>query len=335
MKRNLRLRTIGFISAFHCASSFTATPRLAPARPAAATVGLRRRLVHVRATSPAEGSDVRTTDWVIENLEDDGRSITSADPLRAGEGDTLPPEGLAIGNVRIFAAAAAGGEGDGDENGTDDDGRHRVRLLLGRNGWGTGVHPTTRLCLEWIADSISHGDVLLDYGCGSGILSVAALHAGAARCVGVDVEAEALVAAGRNAALNGWDEGRFRGMHTREVLPREACPPSGADVCVANILVGQLVRPSMVAAIVTNVREGGLLCLSGIRPGGEVESLLEAYGDCVEWLDEQYAELSAAETENCLESYGFDCGRWARLVGRKRTVQGDGFIEQMSDLAVS
>ena len=143
----------------------------------------------------------------------------------------------------------------------------------------------------------------------------------------------------RNLLLNGFsgaDGSRFRGLHTREVLPYEICRPRGVDVCVANILVGQLVRPSMVAAIVTNLQEGGLVCLSGIRPGGEVDSLKKAYGESIEWLEEDYAELSANETVGCIESYGFDCGSWARLVGRKKV--GDGsinFIEQMSDLAVS
>mmetsp|Transcript_4737 Transcript_4737/g.9154 ORF Transcript_4737/g.9154 Transcript_4737/m.9154 type:complete len:335 (-) Transcript_4737:187-1191(-) len=286
------------------------------------------------------------TDWVIEDLEDDNQSITSADPIKAGEGDTLPANGLAIGKVKIFGASNSP-EYEYDDNDTTinerndgsyniDDGFYPIYLLLGRNGWGTGVHPTTRLCLEWLCDAIQPGDVLLDYGCGSGILSIASLHMGASRCVGVDVEAEALVTAERNLALNGWDaDGRFQGRHTREVLPYDVCPPRGVDVCVANILVGQLVRPSMVAAIVTNLQEGGLLCLSGIRPA-QVDALKGAYGGSIEWLDDQYAELSADETSNSIESYGFDCGRWARLIGRKRVGDGDSsFIEQMSDLAVS
>jgi ribosomal protein L11 methylase PrmA len=181
----------------------------------------------------------------------------------------------------------------------------------------------------------SGGEVLLDYGCGSGILSIAALHMGAARCVGVDVEAEALVSAERNVHLNGYSEAAFEGLHTREVVPYALCTPVGVDVCVANILIGQLVRGSMVAAIVSNLVPGALLCLSGIRPD-EVDSLKAAYSDHMEWLDDQYAELSASETEGSLESYGFDCGRWARLVGRKTVGAGrDRDIISMSELAVS
>ncbi|KAL9181332.1 hypothetical protein ACHAXT_010137 [Thalassiosira profunda] len=304
------MRAVIFLTAAHAAAFTSLPPATVP-------------ICNARWRASASSSDL--TDWVIENLEDDG-SITSADPIKAGEGDTLPAEGLEIGKVRIYAASQS------PENGGDiSDAEYPIYLLLGRNGWGTGVHPSTRLCLEWICNSIRDGDILLDYGCGSGILSIASLHMGGSRCIGVDVEAEALVTAERNFALNGFDaDGRFQGLHTREVLPYEVCPPRGADVCVANILIGQLVRPSMVAAIVTNLK-GGLLCLSGIRPG-EIDSLKEAYGD-IEWLDDQYAELSADETTNCIETYGFDCGRWARLVGRKKTEGGSSFIEQMSDLA--
>jgi hypothetical protein len=75
-----------------------------------------------------------------------------------------------------------------------------------------------------------------------------------------------------------------------------------------------------------------LLCLSGIRPD-EVDSLKAAYKDHMEWLDDQYDELSASETQGSLE---FDCGRWARLVGRKTAGAGhDRDIETMSELAVS
>jgi len=80
-----------------------------------------------------------------------------------------------------------------------------IRLLVGRSGWGTGVHPTTRLCLEWLAreEVIIGGESILDYGCGSGVLSIAALGLGASMAVGVDVEAEALVTCQANIELNG------------------------------------------------------------------------------------------------------------------------------------
>jgi ribosomal protein L11 methylase PrmA len=246
---------------------------------------------------------------------------------------------LCIGKVRILAAGSQYNDNDDNDDDNKDDDKEddlqTIRLLVGRNGWGTGIHPTTRLCLEWVCDTVQGGEVLLDYGCGSGILSIAALHMGAARCVGVDVEAEALVSAERNVHLNGYSEARYEGLHTREVVPYALCTPLGVDICVANILIGQLVRGSMVSAIVSNLVPGALLCLSGIRPD-EVDSLKAAYKDHMEWLDDEYAELSASETEGSLESYGFDCGRWARLVGRKTAGAGrDHDIQSMSELAVS
>jgi len=282
-----------------------------------------RNVSRLHNSAPPQGGSSKLTEWVVENLESEGSSITSSSTIKAGENDSLPESGLCIGKVRILAA-------DSSFEAVDD--LQPIKLLIGRNGWGTGVHPTTRLCLEWICDVVQGGETLLDYGCGSGVLSIAALHMGAARSVGVDVEAEALVTAERNLQLNGYDEGRFEGLHTREVLPYDICP-TGVDLVVANILIGQLVRPSMVAAIVSNMAAGALLCLSGIRPN-EVDSLKQAYGVYMEWIDDQYAELSATETEGSLESYGFDCGRWARLVGRKVSTN-DRDIEAMSELAVS
>lgn len=275
-----------------------------------------------------QSDKTKLTDWVVENLEGDMmESITSSSQNKAGENDTLPTDGLPIGKVRIFAA--------GGDVADERDSLTPVRLLLGRNGWGTGVHPTTRLCLEWLcrSDVVQGGEVVLDYGCGSGVLSIAALHMGASRAVGVDVEAEALITAERNLELNCYED-RFEGFHTREIVPYCLCRPSGVDICVANILVGQLVRPSMVSAIVTNMAPGGLLCLSGIRPA-EVESLKAAYGDyVVEWMEDHYAELSASASEMSLESYGFDCGTWSRLVGRVKDSRALD-IETMSESAVS
>ena len=88
----------------------------------------------------------------------------------------------------------------------------------------------------------------------------------------------------------------------------------------------------MVSAIVTNLAPGGLLCLSGIRPK-EVDSLKAAYDDHIDWIDENYGELSAIDTEGSVESYGFDCGTWSRVVGRLKSGGIDS--RAMSELAVS
>jgi 2-polyprenyl-3-methyl-5-hydroxy-6-metoxy-1,4-benzoquinol methylase len=275
------------------------------------------------------------TDWVVQNLESSNSTITSRSSVKAGENDTLPVDGLVIGNLRILAS-------DSDYESEDNDDCIPIRLLVGRNGWGTGVHPTTRLCLEWICQTIHGGETVLDYGCGSGILSIAALRLGANTCYGVDIEAEALVSAVRNvqnnACSNITNDGTtlFQPLHTREVLPFGIHGPKGVDVCIANILIGQLLRPSMIAALISNIAPGGLLCLSGIRPGDQIDSLKRAYGPHVEWLLDDYAELAASETPSSIESYGFDCGVWCRLVGRKVTTRSrSDEIASMSDLAVS
>lgn len=264
-------------------------------------------------------SGSRLTEWVVENLETPDSRITSSSVTRAGENDSLPPTGLTVGKLRILAADAP----------LIEDNDMPIRLLVGRNGWGTGVHPTTRLCLEWIQKRVQGGDVVLDYGCGSGILSIAALHMGAAKCIGVDVEAEALVVSERNIELNGYG-GRFEGLHVREVLPYGIEPP--ADVVLANIRIGQLVRPSMVAALVSNLATGGYLCLSGIRPD-EVDALRDAYNCDIDWVEADFSILSATETPGSIASYGYDCGVWAVVVGRK--VTSDRSVERMSELAVA
>ena len=296
--------------------------------------GFTSRTFHSKQTALLESSSqddmkaTKLTAWVVENLEAGGDMITSSSGTKAGENDTLPPQGLCISKVRVLASESTPPE--------NDDYHYPIRLLVGRNGWGTGVHPSTRLCLEWICDehnTIQDGDVFLDYGCGSGILSIAALYMGASRAVGVDVEAEALVTAERNLELNNF-ESRFEGLHTREIIPYCLCRPRGVDICVANILVGQLVRPSMVSAIASNISPNGLLCMSGIRPN-QVDALKSAYDSTFKWLDEQYAELSAEECEGSMDSYGFDCGRWARLVGRRNQDNREAEIEMMSELAVS
>jgi len=309
-------------------------------------------------------SEEGLSDWVVENLENDEvgtselsssssrcSSITTVSSIQAGENDTLPTRGLRIGHFRILPSGVKVGSisdridqndtggGNDDDDDEDEDGEivYPIYLLKGRNGWGTGVHPTTRLMLEWLClpHIIQGGETVLDYGCGSGILSIGALHLGASHSVGIDIEAEALVATARNVDLNGfWGGGRLEAYHTREVEPYGLCRPYGADICLANILIGQLVRPSMVSAIMTNLAPNAYLVLSGIRPA-EVDALKDAYGKYVDWLDDQYAELAACDTEGSIESYGFDVGIWCRLVGRVKKEGGTMDIETMSELAVS
>mgnify|MGYP000150225176 CR=1 FL=1 len=97
--------------------------------------------------------------------------------------------------------------------------------------FGTGSHPTTRLCLQWLDDNIRGGESVLDYGCGSGILAIAAKKLGAGVVVGIDIDPQAVQASRDNAERNGVD--------VRFALP-DAAPRAQYDVVVANILSNPL-----------------------------------------------------------------------------------------------
>lgn len=120
--------------------------------------------------------------------------------------------------------------------------------------FGTGSHPTTRLCLRWLDNNIKGGESVLDYGCGSGILAIAALKLGAARAVGIDVDSQAVIASRDNAVANQAENVRF-------CLPDEA-PQDAYDLVVANILTNPL---RLLAPLLANAtRQGGQIVLSGI-----------------------------------------------------------------------
>ena len=78
-----------------------------------------------------------------------------------------------------------------------------IRLIDVGSGWGNGAHPTTKLCMNFIMKTIKEGDNLLDYGTGSGILSIAAAKLGAKHCVAVDIDEDTLIAAEMNGRING------------------------------------------------------------------------------------------------------------------------------------
>ncbi|GAB6039767.1 50S ribosomal protein L11 methyltransferase [Endothiovibrio diazotrophicus] len=133
--------------------------------------------------------------------------------------------------------------------------------------FGTGTHPTTALCLEWLDAHPPQGLRVIDYGCGSGILAVAALLLGASEAVGVDNDPQALTASRDNAAKNGVDA-------RLTVLAPEAPPPQPAAVVVANILAGPLIE--LAPRIASLVRPGGALVLSGIL-ARQAEEVSAAY----------------------------------------------------------
>ena len=120
--------------------------------------------------------------------------------------------------------------------------------------FGTGSHPTTRLCLAWLAQNLRRGERVLDYGCGSGILAIAAARLGAAEVVGVDVDPQAIIASRANARANG--------VVAAFATPAAAPPAAPFDVLVANILANPLVV--LAPALAARVRSGGRIVLSGI-----------------------------------------------------------------------
>ncbi len=131
--------------------------------------------------------------------------------------------------------------------------------------FGTGSHPTTRLCLAWLEDNVVPGDVVLDYGCGSGILAIAALKLGAASAVAVDVDPLALQAARYNAGRN---RVALDVRDGREKLERTA------RITVANILANplRLLAPLLAA----HTQPGGAIALSGIL-AEQARDVISAY----------------------------------------------------------
>jgi ribosomal protein L11 methyltransferase len=164
-----------------------------------------------------------------------------------------------------------------------------VRLDPGL-AFGTGTHPTTALCLEWLDGLPLQGRSVLDYGCGSGVLAIAALKLGAAQVIGVDLDPQALEASRDNAERNGVADG------LQLLLPQDyvAVPQ---DVLVANILAGPLAELAPLFA--QACKPGAPFALSGIL-AGQHDELLARYG---EWFD----ELVVAQRED-----------WVRISGIRK-----------------
>ena len=151
--------------------------------------------------------------------------------------------------------------------------------------FGTGSHPTTRLCLEWLCAKISRGDTLMDYGCGSGVLALAGAKLGASEVVGVDIDERALEAAAGNAARN---RVALRLIHSRQALSEQF------DIVVANILTNPLCV--LAPLIASRIRPGGRLALSGV-------------------LEDQAEQVIAAYAPHIDLSLGATLEGWARLEG--------------------
>lgn len=212
---------------------------------------------------------------VVEDQDWERAWMDQYEPLQFGRRTWIVPW-----NAELPAAAAEQGEEAAV-----------IRLDPGL-AFGSGTHPTTALCLEWL-DSLADDGVLqsrevLDFGCGSGILALAALKLGAARAVGVDNDPQAITATADNAQRNG--------VAIDVYLPQDE-PAATYPIVVANILASALIELSPV--IGARVAPGGVLAMSGILHGQEGE-VIAAYAD-------RFDDLRADQQDD-----------WMRVTGRRR-----------------
>ncbi|MGH8763630.1 MAG: 50S ribosomal protein L11 methyltransferase [Nitrosospira sp.] len=138
-----------------------------------------------------------------------------------------------------------------------------VNLILDPGlAFGTGSHPSTKLCLTWLDENLQGGEYVLDYGCGSGILAIAASKLGASHAVGIDIDPQAVAASRENAIINRCDETKAEFFTVDLVKQIKPARDGRADMVVANILANPLI---MLAPILMRAtRKGGLIALSGI-----------------------------------------------------------------------
>jgi len=134
--------------------------------------------------------------------------------------------------------------------------------------FGTGSHPTTRLCLEWLATHELHGKTLIDYGCGSGILAIAAVKLGAHTVYATDIDPQALQATQENAARNQLSS---KQIHT---LYPDQLPALQADVLIANILATPLI--TLASTFSALIKPRGHIALSGILMD-QIDEVRKAY----------------------------------------------------------
>jgi ribosomal protein L11 methyltransferase len=167
-----------------------------------------------------------------------------------------------------------------------------VTLLLDPGlAFGTGTHPSTALCLDWVARNEVRDARVLDFGCGSGILGIAALLLGARDCVAVDIDPQAILATRDNARVNGVGAGM-------QALEHDAVfTPYPADVVLANILARPLIE--LAPLLCSSLRPGGAIVLAGL-------------------LDRQAEEVRAAYAPYVDFEPDLSREGWTRIAGRRR-----------------
>ncbi|MGB6007078.1 50S ribosomal protein L11 methyltransferase [Castellaniella sp.] len=192
-------------------------------------------------------------DWLL-------RDVPDADWVRLTQSQFGP---IAVGD-RIWIVPSWHREGAGLPAGGSQDGIIRIELDPGL-AFGTGSHPTTHLCLEWLAAHLQGGETVLDYGCGSGILAIAARLLGAGVTRGVDIDEQAVLSTTQNAAVNQ--------VQVQACLP-DALPAGPSQIVVANILSNPL--KVLAPMLSSRVASGGWLVLSGVLER-QADEVAEAY----------------------------------------------------------
>jgi ribosomal protein L11 methyltransferase len=210
-------------------------------------------LLEAAAASVGEGVPV---DWSIARFDDQDwvrASQAQFEPIAIGERLLITP------SWHADAPLPAGA----------------VRLMLDPGlAFGTGSHPTTRMCLGWIGRELRGGERVIDYGCGSGILAIAAALLGAGEVLATDIDPQALVSTRDNAQANG---------ATVQVLGTDA-PLGSADIVLANILANPL--KVLAPALAGLLRPGGRLVLAGL-----LERQIEEVSRCYPTVDLRVVDL--------------------------------------------
>ena len=238
----------------------------------------------------------RYGDDVLEDLDADLRPLDGETDWLAAQEAARPV--VRVGELSILLPW--------HETSSDPDVAAKQLRIEGGAAFGTGEHQTTRMCCEWLQEATlpAHCTVV-DYGCGSGILALAALRCGAASAVGVDIDVDCVAAAKRNAESNGFGESECRfhlpaptaGADANTVayvnarltndagsfadhapLPDDEPP---ADVVLANILLNPLL--ALEETLVDLVAAGGAMAMSGVRED-QAAAVMAAYGPYFETI---------------------------------------------------
>ncbi|SIO05336.1 [LSU ribosomal protein L11P]-lysine N-methyltransferase [Sulfurivirga caldicuralii] len=168
-----------------------------------------------------------------------------------------------------------------------------VNLLLDPGmAFGTGTHPTTAMCLRWLDAHPPAGQQVIDYGCGSGVLAIAATKLGAQAVYGTDIDPQAILASEENARRNDVT------IDFRLVKDFEAAPPQPADLVMANILAGPL--KELAPTLAQHLKPGGSLILSGL--------LTEQAADLIQHYANHGIVLTLHDEQD----------NWTLLAGQKR-----------------